>query len=115
MDGGGWDAGWLQIRSSSSAAWDHAVLGPEDLDYSPLVDDNYLRYKVTATGTNPNAAIGRNYAGLDGIDPTKDHTLQFTMRIEENLDNATFLGNSTARYQIHDRVVLPGSDDKYEL
>jgi hypothetical protein len=108
MVGNGWTAGWISPYHDSSVYIDHVVLGSGDTTpraYKQLVDGNYLSYqaKINNTSSARTAALSRNYTGTGGIDPTEDHTVQFTIRIDEDPAGTNF-GTSDDRYQIHDRV-----------
>jgi hypothetical protein len=109
MTGDGWANPWQVYRGSNATAerFDHQVLGPGDAGYSadhPMFGGNYLRFKSWTSGTTRQLSIGRRYTGDGGVDPTKDHTIQFTIRYEEDLTNSNFLTEANgSRYVIHDR------------
>ena len=88
MAGNGWANAWQTPYSTSSIRFEVAVRGDGDAGYAELVEDNYLSFRMETSSTTAggrHGGIGRNYAGEDGIDPTKDHTIQFTIRIEEDI------------------------------
>ncbi|NLE39638.1 MAG: PEP-CTERM sorting domain-containing protein [Pirellulaceae bacterium] len=102
MGGNGWEAGWTKLKGGSSSE-DHAVLGEGDTGYVELVDANYLQYRFnTASGSTRHSCIYRDYADGGLINPAADHSIEFTIRIMENLTTNRFNGKDD-RYDIHDR------------
>ena len=100
--GDGWTAGWITPGSTANVYPTHEVLGELDGGYDEVAEDNYLHFNamITATSSGRFAAVSRNYS--DGIDTTKDHTLSFSYRIDEDLSSSGKFTTSNDRYEIHD-------------
>jgi hypothetical protein len=100
MDGGGWDAGWNTYTN-------HSTYSIDTIDTTPLGTGtgNYLDVAMTPTassGTGRYASLSRSYAA--GIDVALSHSIDFSLRVNEDTVNGTFT-TSTDRYQLFDAPV----------
>ncbi len=87
MPGDGWTNAWL-AGSHSASTFDVRAITSFDGEYDPLdvADGNYLSYTCGHNTNGPKGCVARSFD--DGIDLTKDYTLDFKIRIDN--DSGTF-------------------------
>jgi len=109
----GWANAWFESKATN------VTMSNQVVDTSPLHDGgNYLSYSTTHNNTTgaSTGAICRNYLGLDPTEPridvTKDYTIRFSLRIDEEIDGVggtTAFTTSDDRYLIHGRTITSTS------
>jgi len=97
--GNGWNTAWQYGASTGASATDGF---PTVLATSPLKpgepSGNYLQVDNTHTSDASYAGVRRHYKAYDhGIDWTKNHTVQFSVRIDEDL--SVYFNDVDDRYQ----------------
>jgi hypothetical protein len=109
MAGAGWQGPW-RYGATSSAVSSVGVLSPGDAGFDEIKPGEtgaYLKVEVDHNGGASYGGVTRNYKTYtpfdSGIDWSEDHTIEFTIRIDEDqtsLDNLFTEQND--RYQIGD-------------
>jgi len=99
--GGGWRTAWREntLVSGGGAITDSTQV----VDANPIDGGgNYLHCQVTTTGVGTSAcyATGRSFS--DGVDVTKIFHIDFTIRIDENMDGGTTFDGYHDRYTMCD-------------
>jgi hypothetical protein len=107
MAGEGWKAGWGYGCGGSSTLTE-TVVDVNDTGYAQLVDANYLQYRFsTAATSSRHSCLYRDYETYQDLSPDADHTIEFTIRIMENLASTPGTSgrfrHSQDKYEIHDR------------
>lgn len=99
--GNGWRDAW-QLRANSGAAATGTVMTPLDIDYSELKpgqSGNYLRVAADHSADASYTGLTRSYKTYDdGIDWSKKHSVQFSVRIDEDFSSGLF-NHVDDRYQ----------------
>jgi len=103
--GGGWKTPWSDV--SNRAAVTTTVRSPGDLEFDEVKSGQgrYLSLSADNDGTGiSNAGVVRNYKVTTdpGVDWTKPHQVQFTIRIDEDVDSETLFTDENDRYGIFD-------------
>lgn len=101
LAGNGWRTSWTALTGGGAAA--HTVVSPSDLNYAEVKpgSGNYLSFSATGTGGIMNATVTRSYMTENpdpGITWTREHTIQFTMRIDEDVDNEFLFTDADDKY-----------------
>ncbi|MBN1912215.1 MAG: PEP-CTERM sorting domain-containing protein [Pirellulales bacterium] len=102
MAGDGWKTPWIE-HAGSTASISATVLSGTGLKGEP--NDDYLSVTTSRTDTGVDTAgVIRNYktTAAPGIDWSRDHTIQFTVRIDEDLDYGFMFLDFDDRYTFYD-------------
>ncbi|NLE36603.1 MAG: PEP-CTERM sorting domain-containing protein [Pirellulaceae bacterium] len=115
--GDGWKTAWTDVESGAVGEVTTTAWTPDDLEYLPVkpTTGSYLSFSA-ANNSSPeapaiaNAGINRNYATTTapGIDWSKPHQIQFTIRIDEDVDLEGVFDDEQDRYNIAD-LTAPGA------
>jgi len=100
--GEGWDDAWAYSGSNATATPEVLDLGHMDYhELKPGQSGAYLRVINTHNAAASYAGVRRSYKAYDdGIDWGRDHTIQFSVRIDEDL--AASFSDGEDRYQFSD-------------
>ncbi|HBO44018.1 MAG TPA: hypothetical protein DD670_08810 [Planctomycetaceae bacterium] len=111
--GNGWSDGWKKTTKNTTLT--ATVVSPGDAEFDDLKTGTgaYLSLTSESTaGTEWYSGIARDYGciNVDGIDWTQAHTVQFKIRLDEDVDSelSTFTGNND-RYSITDNTATAGT------
>ncbi len=99
--GNGWDSAW--VDTTSHATTTHQVLGDGGVGEIKTGSGRYLSFSATHDETTSvmNATVSRDYVTEDpdpGINWTGGHRIQFTMRIDENVDSEFLFTDADDKY-----------------
>lgn len=113
MAGDGWTTAWSEWKSGS-ATKTMTLRTPIDGTELKSGLGNYLEVIGGQNGSGTGSfTVGRSFKTVDKtpIDWTKEHTIRFTVRIDEDVDAEGAFTNVEERYQFYERANLSGVPD----
>jgi hypothetical protein len=103
--GNGWRTPWSD-QSTGAPVTNHRVVMPGDLDFNEVKTGGgaYLSFSSEDQGGGSTASVARNYRTTadPGIDWSQKHTIEFTVRIDEDVDDELLFTDDQDKYAIFD-------------